>query len=71
MAGPLDGCEVTGKDEVQIGPTEAHWVTLSAQVPPETAQKAGAGAHPIRFRVERLGEGTVAAEEKSTFVVPR
>ncbi|MFO1270118.1 MAG: cytochrome c oxidase accessory protein CcoG [Rubrivivax sp.] len=67
----LEGIALAGKDEVQVGPAEARWVTLSALVPPETAEKAGAGAHPIRFRVERLGEGGSATEEKSTFVVPR
>ncbi len=67
----LEGIVLAGRDEVAVGPAEARWVTLSALVPPEVAEKAGPGAHPIRFRIERVGDGGTAAEEKSTFVVPR
>ncbi len=67
----LPGIVLAGKDEVAVGAAEARWVTLSVLVPPEAAERAGPGAHPIRFRIERLGEGAAAAEEKSTFVVPR
>jgi hypothetical protein len=38
------------------------------------AGQAGAGVHPIRFEVQRVGEtaqASVTTSEKSTFVVPR
>jgi cytochrome c oxidase accessory protein FixG len=60
---------------IEVGPAEARWVTLAVQVPPESAQQAGAGAHPIRFEIERMASGpqgeAVRLVEKSTFVVPR
>lgn len=62
---------IVGKDEVLVGPAEARWLTLSLRVPPEAAGQAGAGAHPITFKVERLGDAPAQVEEKSTFVVPR
>jgi polyferredoxin len=72
----LQGIVLTGSPEVQVDAAQATWVTLAVQVPPETAQQAGPGAHPIRFQIDLLEDGTghaVAAglSEKSTFVVPR
>lgn len=69
--GGLPNMALVGKDEVLVGPAEARWITLAVRVPPEVAAQAGAGAHPIQFKVERLGDGPEKAEEKSTFVVPR
>jgi IG-like fold at C-terminal of FixG, putative oxidoreductase len=62
--------------DVELAPAEARWVTVGVQVAPEAAQRAGAGAHPIVFRIDRLATpndaGDAASiEEKSTFVVPR
>jgi polyferredoxin len=59
----------------QVAPAEARWVTVSARIPADTAEKAGPGVHPIQFHVERVaaepqGAGRTVVE-KSTFVVPR
>ncbi len=65
---------VQGSTELSVGPAEAHWVTLSARVPFDAAQQAGAGAHTIHFRIERLpqdGDEAVTVLEKSTFLIPR
>ena len=59
---------------LQLAPAEARWLTLSVRVPPGSAQRAGQGAHPIHFQVDRLGAGDVtdaAVSEASTFIVPR
>ena len=64
--------------EIRLAPAEARWVTLGVRLPPETAAKVGAGAHPIHFDIDLLGadaEGqaivAAALSEKSTFIVPR
>jgi cytochrome c oxidase accessory protein FixG len=69
----LPGIAVAGEAMVTALPAEARWLTLAVQVPPEAAQQAGGGAHPIQFQVDRLGEdGSVTqVREKSTFIVPR
>ena len=71
----LPGLAITDKAEVGIGPAEAQWVTLHVQAPNESASRAGPGAHPIMFRIERVpahtGDVAVTLSEKSTFVVPR
>ena len=71
----LPGIKIDGRVETQVGPAEAHWVTVSARVPPETAAQAGPGAHGIEFRVERVqietGLTPAVITEKSTFVLPR
>ena len=70
----LDRIAVQGSTELTVGPAEAHWVTLSARVPFDAAQQAGAGAHTIHFRIERLpqaGDSAVTILEKSTFLIPR
>ncbi len=62
------------RTEVQVGPTEARWVPVAVQLPPETAAALGSGAHPLRFTITRLADaagGAVEVREKSTFVVPR
>ncbi len=74
-AAGLAGVAVTvPRAEVTVGPTEARWVPVAVQLPPEAAAALGAGAHPLRFTVTRLpdaGGGAVEVHEKSTFVVPR
>jgi cytochrome c oxidase accessory protein FixG len=60
--------------DLSVAPAESSWVTASVRVPPETASKAGSGAHPIVFLIRRQASGDVEAmtvSEKSTFVVPR
>ena len=63
--------------EVELGPTEARWVPLAVQVPPQAARALGAGAHSMRFRIAEAATTTGATaapfelREKSTFVVPR
>ena len=73
MAGVLEMLvfSLVGRDELTVAPAEARWVTVAARVAPEVAAAAGAGVHPIHFRIQRLGEDDDAADEKSTFVVPR
>jgi cytochrome c oxidase accessory protein FixG len=60
---------------LQVGPAEARWVPIALRVPPEVAESAGSGAHPIEFTVRRVetgaGEAPRIQTEKSTFVVPR
>lgn len=73
--GGLDSMRLEGGAVIEVKPAEAHWVTISVQVPFEVGQTVGAGVHPIFFEVERLpdrsGEGSVTLREKSTFMVPR
>lgn len=69
------GLRLVSRSEAEVGSTGARWVPVSLQLPPEQARQAGAGAHPIVFRITALGGDGQPAEppvrEKSTFVVPR
>ena len=72
----LPGIALAEARDVEIEPAKATWVTLNVRVPHASAQSAGPGAHPIRFRIDLIEDGPaqgVAAgiAEKSTFVVPR
>jgi hypothetical protein len=78
----LEGATLADSPEVVLEPTEARWVPLAVQLPPDSARTLGAGAHPMRFRFSLLAPpqpGAVPADasplaerlEKSTFVVPR
>ena len=74
----LDGIALSVQGDLRLAPAEARWVTVAVQVPPDTAQRVGAGAHVIHFDVGLLesdGRGkdvaAAALSEKSTFVVPR
>ena len=72
----LAGIGVIGRSEVQLSPTEARWVPLNVQIPPEAAATLGPGAHPMQFRITRLAtpaepDSALSVLEKSTFVVPR
>ena len=66
----LEGAVLTSHADVEVPATQARWVAASVQVPPQTAQQLGAGAHPMRFKFS-LPEGASVLTEKSTFVVPR
>ena len=81
----LDGAVLASVAEVEVGATEARWLAVNVQLPPQAARALGPGAHPMRFEITRLADGasegvgagaaTGAAAarttEKSTFVVPR
>ena len=70
----MPGLRMSEEVQIDVKPTEARWVSVALRVPPETAAKAGPGAHEVHFTIER---GGLAADdmrrerEKSTFVVPR
>ena len=58
---------------VELAPIEARWVPVTVNLPAEQTPPA-AGAHELRFVVERLAQGSdtlYPVSEKSTFVVPR
>ena len=70
----LPGIALARPAELEVLGAEARWLTVNVQVPPESAQQAGAGAHPIEFRIERIdsqGGPPAQVAEKSTFIVPR
>ncbi|MDE1949262.1 MAG: cytochrome c oxidase accessory protein CcoG [Burkholderiales bacterium] len=67
----LPDIALVGAQDLEVLPAEAQWQTVVARIPHASAASAGPGVHPIRFRVERLGETPDADEEKSTFIVPR
>jgi cytochrome c oxidase accessory protein FixG len=70
----LPGATVASATETEVGATQARWVPVNVQMPPEAAQALGAGAHALRFEITRLADGGSAAAlvtENSTFVVPR
>jgi cytochrome c oxidase accessory protein FixG len=81
----LPGATLPAWRDVEIDPTEARWVPVAVQLPPEQARALGPGAHPMQFRIVLLKrshdedhhdgdasqEHAASAREKSTFVVPR
>ncbi|MCK6423917.1 MAG: cytochrome c oxidase accessory protein CcoG [Burkholderiaceae bacterium] len=70
----LAGLQASGAPEITLGPAEAHWLTVSLRVPPETAASLKPGAHEVHFTIERLPsaeEGARVLREKSTFMLPR
>jgi len=77
----LAGATVAQWSDVELAPTEARWVPLAVQMPPQAAAALGPGAHPMRLRITLLaaaashaaGDDSVQAQrsEKSTFVIPR
>jgi cytochrome c oxidase accessory protein FixG len=62
-------------ETVEVAPAEARWITVSARVPPEVAERSGPGVHPVEFAVEQLpgpqDTAAVRVTAKSTFIVPR
>jgi polyferredoxin len=69
----LPDAVVTSQADVDVGATQARWVALSVQMPPQAAQALGPGAHVMQVRITLktgAGDGAVLSE-KSTFVVPR
>jgi len=69
----LDGAALATRADFALGPAEARWLPVSVRLPAEPAQALPAGAHPLRFRIERVegGAPTAVVREPSTFVVPR
>ncbi|MCR5882441.1 cytochrome c oxidase accessory protein CcoG [Rhizobacter sp. J219] len=70
----LVGATVSSRTEFEVGAAEARWWPVSVQLPHAAARALGSGAHPVRFRIERVAQADESAAvvvEKSTFVVPR
>ena len=70
----LPGLRLVDPRPVTVAPTEAHWVSVTLRVPPQTAASTPAGAHVVHFQIERAAtgdDGTHTLREKSTFVLPR
>jgi cytochrome c oxidase accessory protein FixG len=74
-ASGLDGLAPARPVLLEVGPAEARWVSVALRLPPQTAARAGSGAHEIRFEIQRRagsgGDDAYELHEKSTFVVPR
>ncbi len=69
----LQDIKIVGRTEVELGPAEARWLPLAAQISAKTAARAGPGAHPLTFeieRVSRLDDPPAHVIERSTFVIP-
>jgi cytochrome c oxidase accessory protein FixG len=70
----LTQAQITGGEEVVLGPAEARWVPIAVKIPPEVAARMGSGAFAMVLVVEQLRQGErpqVDVREKSTFMVPR
>ncbi|MBV8037711.1 cytochrome c oxidase accessory protein CcoG [Roseateles sp.] len=68
----LPGLVLTRATTVDLGPAEARWVAVALRMPPESAGRLKPGAHPMQWRVSRIGAGAgESVVEKSTFVLPR
>jgi cytochrome c oxidase accessory protein FixG len=69
----LDGAALATRPDFTLGPAEARWLPMSVRLAAEPAQALQSGAHPLRFRIERVegGAPTAVVREPSTFVVPR
>ena len=71
----LPGARLSGRDEVEVGPTQARWLPLAVQLPYPAWQVLAAGAHPLSFRIERMSrnadEAPAQVIEGSTFIVTR
>jgi cytochrome c oxidase accessory protein FixG len=70
----MPGLHLRDPMTVGVAPTEARWVSVALRVPVETARQTAAGAHEVRFNIEREAQGSDPARslrEKSTFVMPR
>ena len=71
----LPGARLSGRAEVEVGPAQARGLPVAVQLPPAAWQALPAGAHPLRFRIERIPrdarEASVQVVEGSTFIVTR
>ncbi|HWH81042.1 MAG TPA: cytochrome c oxidase accessory protein CcoG [Burkholderiaceae bacterium] len=69
----LPQAKLVSNPETDVDATQARWLPVAVQIPPEAAASLGAGVHPFKFTIVLLEGGRVAHSmtEKSTFVVPR
>jgi len=76
----LEAARIDRSEALALKAAEARWMAVAVRIPPEVAERLGAGAHPVHFEValERampgVGTGAEPAHrliEKSTFLVPR
>ena len=69
----LAGAVIASEPNVEVQGTESRWLAVRVQIPYETAQKIGAGVHPLHFDITRTTESAnaTALSEKTTFIVPR
>ena len=69
----LEGVRIASDPDVDVQGTDVRWLAVRVQIPFETAQKIGAGVHPLHFQITRAADGmsTAALSEKTTFIVPR
>jgi cytochrome c oxidase accessory protein FixG len=71
-AAGLPGLSLREPVTLDVGPTEARWVSVALRVPPETAARETPGAHEVGFTIARQAPGDLRTQhEKSTFILPR
>ena len=63
----LPGLVVTSENEVAVAATEAQWLPVRVQAPPEAAAP---GSHVIQFQIDSL-DSPGQLIEKSAFLIPR
>jgi polyferredoxin len=63
----LPGIRIMSEDTLSIASTEARWVPVRVQVPPEADKP---GAHEIHFIIESL-DSPGRLKEKSKFIIPQ
>jgi cytochrome c oxidase accessory protein FixG len=56
--------------DVEVGPAQARWLSVTVRMPHPSARTLGPGVHPMQFTVSPA-DGHAAVTEKSTFVIPR
>ncbi len=64
---------IVSEPEIDVDSTQARWLPVAVEIPPQAAALLGPGAHPLRFKILLTESGHVVHGmfEKSTFVVPR
>jgi polyferredoxin len=74
----LAALELAGQTTLRIEPYAVATAAVQLRLPPEAARTAGAGAHPLRWRVARTVAGPAdtsadgeVVQAASTFYVPR
>jgi cytochrome c oxidase accessory protein FixG len=70
----LPGLRLRTPVAFDIEPTQARWIALALQVPPETASRTPPGAHTVHLTIAREsgpGQEQRVQREKSSFMLPR
>jgi cytochrome c oxidase accessory protein FixG len=71
----LEGVALERKTLVTLPAAEARWVPLAVRMPPQAAERAGSGTHPMQFvvtqQVEHSSDEPRRTVEKTSFIVPR